>query len=100
MTSYMRSPLLDENAKSKTRPDTHPMATVHAVVFDFVGRYVGGSHSTLCESQVTHALSTLSPVPLRLTRCGKGPGTAVDTGAFLSAVGKAVSEGVKVPMFV
>ena len=54
-----------------TRPDAHPIANVDAITADRCGRYAGGSHSTLCDSQVTHAPSSLSPIPSRLTGCGR-----------------------------
>ena len=68
-----------DNSKIKTRPERHPIAILLAVISNSPGRYVGGSHRASYESQVTHVLSLLSPMPQRLTRVEEGPGATIDT---------------------
>jgi hypothetical protein len=77
----MRRPWSGETLTTTTRPDGHPMATVDAITADRLGRYAGGSHNTLCDSQVTHTESSLSPTSRRLTCCEAVPSVDTATGA-------------------
>lgn len=73
-----------ENTKSTARPEAYPIAIVDAVVPDFCGRYIGGSHSTLCEPHVTHALSANNVIP-------RQPSIVWEVDLFLTALADAES---------
>ena len=62
------------------------MPTTSAATAETLGRYAGGSHSTLYEFQVTHARSSLSPMPWRVIVCERGLGVGITTDVGVDSV--------------